>query len=81
MKLISMLLISALALVSCSSPKERHEERQAEAKEDYQEELKESQEQYEEEDLDSRRDEAKDMVDDSDDVKVDEDAGKIQVDD
>jgi len=82
MKISAMLLISVLALVSaCSSPQERHEERQADAKEQYNEDLKESQEQFEEEELNAKRDDAKDMVDDSDDVQIDEGEGRIQVDD
>lgn len=81
MKKIPMLFLSALVVASaCSSPTEKHEERQADAKREYNKEMKESQEEYQEEDLETRRDKAKDMVDNSDELKVDKSRGKIQVD-
>ncbi len=81
MKTLSTILIATLALAStsCSSPKERHEQRQVDAKEQYNQNLKQSQEQYEEDEMNVKRGQAKDMIDDSDSVEVNEDEGKIQV--
>jgi ElaB/YqjD/DUF883 family membrane-anchored ribosome-binding protein len=80
MKTFTASLFAVLLMVSsCSSPEERHEQRQAEAKEQYDQSLKQSQEQLQEDELKARRSQAKDMVDDSDYVEVDKDKGKIKV--
>jgi hypothetical protein len=82
MKILSTILIATLALVSsCSSPKERNEQRQAEAKKQYDQKLKQSQEQYEKDEMNVKRDQAKDMIDKSDSVEVNKDKGDIKVDD
>jgi len=71
-------LIMTLAILSfstaCSTPKEKYEERQEEAREDYEEELKEAQEEYRE----NSKDEAKEMIDDSDGVKIDDENIKLE---
>lgn len=78
-------LLSILALmiisVSCSSPKERYEDRTSEARQEYEQELKQAQEDYKEEEVEAQKEEATDMIDDSDSVQVNEDEGQIKVED
>ncbi len=73
-----LLLTMVLTLIgACSSPKEKYDDRRAEAKEEYQEELKEAQEDYRKD----NKDEAIDMIEDSDGVQIDKKDGRIKVDD
>lgn len=80
MKLLSLMLLTMFA-VSCSSPKERHDDRVSDAKEEYDEEVKQAQEDYEEENTEAQKEEAKEMVDDADSVEVNEDESQIDVED
>ncbi len=77
MKKIVLFLSAFVLAVSCSTPQEKLEERQAEAREEYDESMKEAQEEYQED----QKDEAEDMVEDSDGVKINKDQNQIQVDD
>ncbi len=71
-----LLLCSLLILgAACSSPKEKYEEKQAEAKQDYDEDLKEAEEEY----TDDQKDESKEYVDESDSATVDKDNKQINV--
>lgn len=80
MKTISILLITGLTVISaCSSPKQRHEQRQVDAKARYNQDLKQSQEQYETDEMNVKRKQAKEMIDDSESVNVNKDKGQIQV--
>lgn len=79
MKLLILSLTALTLSVACSTPEEKFKDRQAEAREEYQEELKEAQEEYREEMVEEQKEKAEELIDDSDEVKVDEDAGKIQV--
>lgn len=79
MKKVFILATLAVLSIACSSPKERYEERQADAREDYNESLKEAQEDYRDEEMDEKKETATEMIDDSDDIKVNEDDGKILV--
>lgn len=78
--ILATLLVTGLTAVSCSSPQEKHEQRQVDAKESYDQDLKQSQEQLEEDELNVKRRAAKDMIDKSDSIEIDEEAGKIRVD-
>lgn len=77
MKKLLLLSLALTFATACSSPKEKYDERRAEAKEDYQEELKEAQEEYREE----NKDEAVDIIEDSDGVQINEDENQIKVQD
>ena len=79
MKKILMLATLTVLAAACSSPKERYEERQADARSAYDESLKEAQEDYKEEELDGKKEQAQEMIEDGDAVNVNEDEGKIQV--
>lgn len=82
MKFLAPLLIVSIGFVSsCSSPEEKQAQRDVQAKTQYEENLKQSQETYEDDKLDERREQAKEMIDESDDVQFDEREGKIQVED
>ncbi len=75
-------MIAAFALTTaCSSPREKHEERQEEARERYHNDMESSQEKYYDEDLEVQKEEAKEMIDDSDSIDVNKDDGRIRVDD
>lgn len=80
MKFLTLMLLSLFA-ISCSSPKERYEDRVSEAQEDYNEEVKQAQEDYKEEDLEAQKEEAQDMVEDADSVQVNDDENNIKVED
>lgn len=80
MKTILLALTTLTVLVGCSTPKEKYEDRRAEAREEYREEMKQAQDEYKEEVREEQKEEAEDMIEDSDDVNVDRDSGVIQVD-
>ncbi len=77
MKLLLALFSLLVFSVSCSSPKEKYEERQAEAREQYDEDRKEAQEELREDE----KEEAVDYVEDSDEATIDRDGQKVYVED
>ncbi len=75
MKLLLTLCSLLVFSVACSSPKEKYEERQAEAREQYDEDRKEAQEELKEDE----KEEAEEYVEDSDEATIDRDGQKVDV--
>ncbi len=70
-----MIVLAVLSLATaCSSAKEKHNQRQADARQEYNEAMKESQEEYNDDVVDEKKEEAVEMIDESDDVKVNDDS-------
>lgn len=76
MKFLMLLGLLLTLVTACSSPEEKLEVEQAEAKAEYKEEVKEAQEDYQEE----QKDEAQDIVDESKKVEINEEESEIKVD-
>lgn len=80
MKFSMMILATALLFAAaCSSPQEKYDDQRMEAKEEYNDEVKQAEEEFQEDGSDQRKDRAKTMIDNSDDVEVDVEEEKIDL--
>lgn len=79
MKFIFTLLATSLIAMGCSSPSEKYDDQRMEAKKDYNKSLKQAEEEYQGEESGLRKERAKDMVDESEDVNVDIDNNEIDL--
>lgn len=79
MKFVLSLIAAAFIGVACSSPQEKYDDQKMEAKKEYNKDIEQAEEEYEGDESDLRKDRAKGMVDDSEDVKVDVDKNKIDL--
>lgn len=81
MKYLFIVLSIFTLAISCSSPDERRADAQDRAREDYKEDMKQSEESYDQEVIEENKDEAREMIDDSDDVRSNTGSGRIQTED
>lgn len=79
MKLVLSLIAAAILGVACSSPKEKYDDQKMEARKEYNKDMEQAEEEYQGDESELRKDRAKGMVEESDDVKVDVDKNKIDL--